>query len=103
MGEQDSGRSPELDQVRRMLFPLLDTEDGWANIDRAIRRATDGEHWAAIEKGAKRHRLTDEEWAAIEEAARQQDLGADLLERLRDGPRERPRTRGAADIEPHRR
>ena len=84
MDEQDSGRSPELDQVRRILFPLLDTEEGWANIDRAIQGAADDKRWAAIEKGAKRHRLTDQEWAAIEEAARRQDLSADLLERLRD-------------------
>jgi hypothetical protein len=82
MGEQDSGRSPELDEVRRILFPLLSTEEGWANIDRAIRGAADGERWAAIEEAAKGRPLTDEEWAAIEDAARQQNLSADLLERL---------------------
>jgi hypothetical protein len=84
MGEQDSSRSPELDKVRRILFPFLSTEEGWANIDRAIRGSADAQRWAAIEEVAKRRPLTDEEWAAIEEAARQQDLSAYLLERLRE-------------------
>ena len=83
MDEGDSNHSRELDEVRRMLFPRLSAEEGWAHIDRAVRGAADGERWAAIEEVAKRHRLTDLEWAAIEEAARQQDLPADLLERLR--------------------
>jgi hypothetical protein len=84
MGERDSGHSPELDEARRMLFPFLTAEEGWAHIDRSIRGAADAERWARIEEVARRRRLTDEEWAAIEEAARQQDLSADLLNRLRE-------------------
>ena len=48
------------------------------------RGAADAERCAAIEQVAKRRQLTDAEWAAIVEAARQQDLRADLLERLRE-------------------
>ncbi len=66
MGEGDSGHSRDLDEVRRMLFPTLSPAEGWARIDRAIQGATD-----------------DDRWASIEEAAKQQDLSADLLERLR--------------------
>ena len=84
MGEDGIGDSPELNEVRRMLFPFLSAKEGWANIDRAIRGAADAERWAAIEEVAKRRQLTDAEWAAIVEAARQQDLSADLLERLRE-------------------
>ena len=84
MDKGDSDHSRELDAVRQMLFPTLSAEKGWARIDRAIRGAADSERWAAIEEAANRRRLTDLEWAAIEEAARQQDLPADLLERLRE-------------------
>jgi hypothetical protein len=83
MDKGDSDHSPELDAVRQMLFPTLSADEGWARIDRAIRGAADGERWAAHEEVAKRRRLTDLEWAAIEEAATQEDLSADLLERLR--------------------
>jgi len=47
-------RSPELDEVRRMLFPRLSPEDGWARIDQAIRGAADPEKQAAIEALARR-------------------------------------------------
>jgi len=47
-------RSPELDEVRRMLFPALSPEDGWARIDQAIRGAADPEKQAAIEALARR-------------------------------------------------
>lgn len=66
MSKRDTGHSGELDEVRRMLFPKLSPEEGWARIDRAIRGAADDEHWAAIE-----------------ETAKQQDLSADLLRQLR--------------------
>jgi hypothetical protein len=33
-------RSAELDRVRKMLFPELPAEEGWARIDAAIARAT---------------------------------------------------------------
>jgi hypothetical protein len=39
-GRQDD-RSPELDQVRQMLFPGLPEEEGWARIDAAIAGARD--------------------------------------------------------------
>jgi hypothetical protein len=64
--ESDRGHSPELDEVRRMLFPALSPDEGWARIDRAIRGAADDEHWAAIE-----------------ETARQEDLSGDLISQLR--------------------
>jgi len=35
-----ASRSPELDQVRRLLFPGLPPEVGWARIDSAMKRAT---------------------------------------------------------------
>jgi len=47
-------RSPELDEVRRMLFPGLSPDDGWARIDQAIRGAADPEKQAAIEALARR-------------------------------------------------
>jgi hypothetical protein len=58
-------RSPELDEVRRMLFPGLSPEEGWARIDQAIRGAADPEKQAAIEALAER------------------DLPADLLASLK--------------------
>ena len=67
-----------------MLFPFLETEEGWAQIDRSIRGAADAKRWARIEQAAKRRQLTDQEWAAIEDVARERDLSADLLERLRE-------------------
>jgi hypothetical protein len=66
MSNADSGRSRELDEVRRMLFPALSPEEGWARIDRAIQDADD-----------------DDRWAAIEETARHEHLSIDLLRRLR--------------------
>jgi len=47
-------RSPELGEVRRMLFPGLSPDDGWARIDQAIRGAADPEKQAAIEALARR-------------------------------------------------
>jgi len=47
-------RSLELDEVRRMLFPGLSPDDGWARIDQAIRGAADPEKQAAIEALARR-------------------------------------------------
>ena len=53
--------------MRRILFPALSPEEGWARIDRALRNADDGERWTAIE-----------------ETARQEHLSVALLERLRE-------------------
>jgi hypothetical protein len=50
MGESEADRSPELDQVRRMLFPQLPPDEGWARIDAAISGAADSQRMAAIER-----------------------------------------------------
>lgn len=65
MGEPERGPSPELDQVRHMLFPDLSPSEGWARIDGAIRGASDSGKWSRIEGLAG------------------DDLRSDLLERLR--------------------
>jgi hypothetical protein len=61
----DAARSPELDAVRRLLFPNLSPEEGWARIDAAFAAAADPQKLDAIER--------------IAEA----DLSADLIEALR--------------------
>jgi hypothetical protein len=48
MAEDD--RSPGLDRVRRLLFPNLSEDDGWARIDAAIEGASDTERMDAIER-----------------------------------------------------
>jgi hypothetical protein len=65
MSEPERGRSPELDQVRHMLFPDLSPSKGWARIDGAITGASDSGRWSRIEGLAG------------------DDLRSDLLERLR--------------------
>ena len=50
MSEAEGDRSPELDQVRRMLFPKLPESEGWARIDAAISGAADPQRLAAIER-----------------------------------------------------
>jgi hypothetical protein len=47
-------RSPELDEVRRLLFPGLSEDDGWAKIERAFERAADPRKQEAIEAYAQR-------------------------------------------------
>jgi hypothetical protein len=42
-------RTPELDQVRRLLFPTLPPEEGWARIEGALEGAKDEERIDAIE------------------------------------------------------
>ena len=39
MTDDRASRSPELDQVRKLLFPGLPPEQGWARIDAAMERA----------------------------------------------------------------
>jgi hypothetical protein len=46
-------RSPELDEVRRLLFPSLSEDDGWAKIERAFRGAADPRKQEAIETYAR--------------------------------------------------
>ena len=50
MSEAGGNRSPELDQVRQMLFPKLPAEEGWARIDAAISGAADSRRAEAIER-----------------------------------------------------
>ena len=54
-------RTAELDQVRRLLFPSLPPDDGWARIDRALSAARDAKRLDAIEDLAERRvrRLLD--------------------------------------------
>ena len=59
MAGDGQSRSEELDQVRRMLFPDLPADEGWARIDAAIAGA------------------------AAEQRAQAPDLPDDLLELLR--------------------
>jgi hypothetical protein len=47
-------RSPELDEVRRLLFPGLAEDEGWARIDRAFEGAADPRKQEAIEAYAQR-------------------------------------------------
>jgi hypothetical protein len=47
-------RSPELEEVRRLLFPRLSEDDGWAKIERAFDRAADPRKQEAIEAYARR-------------------------------------------------
>jgi hypothetical protein len=49
MASGQSGRSPELDKVREMLFPNLPAEEGWARIEDALNDATDKERIDRIE------------------------------------------------------
>ena len=46
-------RTPELDQVRRLLFPSLPPEEGWARIETAVAGAKDEERIDAIENLAE--------------------------------------------------
>ena len=43
-------RTRELDQVRRLLFPTLPPEEGWARIEGALAGAKDDERIDAIEE-----------------------------------------------------
>jgi len=51
--ENPQGRTPELDQVRRLLFPTLPPEEGWARIEGALAGAKDEERLDAIEELAE--------------------------------------------------
>ena len=52
MNTTATNRSPELDAVRRLLFPTLTTADGWERIDRAFSGAADPKRVRAIEERA---------------------------------------------------
>lgn len=52
MGDE-AGRSHELDQVRRLLFPSLTPEEGWARIDAAFAGAADEQKLDAIDRLAE--------------------------------------------------
>jgi len=53
MGDEGRDRSPELDQVRELLFPNLPPDEGWARIDAAISRAADPARTEGIERRAQ--------------------------------------------------
>jgi hypothetical protein len=59
------GRSPELEEIRRRLFPDLPADEGWAKIDRALNAAADQDRLDRVEELAGR------------------DLGWDLAEIIR--------------------
>ena len=40
--DDGASRTPELDEVRRLLFPELPSEEGWARIEAAVQRAERG-------------------------------------------------------------
>jgi hypothetical protein len=52
MNTTAANRSPELDEVRRLLFPNLTPAAGWAQIDRAFGGAADPNRVRAIEERA---------------------------------------------------
>jgi len=62
--EDSTRRTPELDQVRRLLFPTLSPEEGWARIEGALAGAKDDDRVDAIEELAGRD-LTAELIAAL--------------------------------------
>jgi hypothetical protein len=70
MSTGEHGRSPELDQLRQMLFPELPPEEGWAQVEAAISGASDAERWNRIEQLVAEQQVAD-------------DLNADLLAVLR--------------------
>jgi hypothetical protein len=60
MRTQESERSPDLDQLRLMLFPHLSREDGWRRIETAFERAADRERSSRIEQLASNPDLAKE-------------------------------------------
>ena len=52
MPEDSTRRTPELDQVRRLLFPTLSPEEGWARIEGALAGAKDEERVDATDTHA---------------------------------------------------
>jgi hypothetical protein len=50
MAGDEAARSPDLDEVRRMLFPDLPPDEGWARIHAAMAGAADDRRVAAIEE-----------------------------------------------------
>lgn len=50
MDADEHGHTPELEQVRRLLFPHLPPAEGWARIDAAIEGASDPARTEAIER-----------------------------------------------------
>jgi hypothetical protein len=79
MSSSGSGRPPDLEQVRQMLFPDLPAEEGWARIDEAISGASDPARWAAIE-----HLASDPARLAAIERLAAASLSDDLLMRLNE-------------------
>jgi hypothetical protein len=57
--ENPPRRTPELDQVRRLLFPTLPPEEGWARIEGALAGAEEEDRIDAIEELAGRDLTAD--------------------------------------------
>ena len=64
MPDSSPQRTPELDRVRRLLFPTLPPEEGWSRIEGALAGAKDEERIDAIEELAGQD-LTAELIAAL--------------------------------------
>jgi len=73
MRTQESERSPDLEQLRLMLFPRLSREEGWRRIETAFERAADR---------ARARR--------IEQLASEPDLAEEMLHRLRGRGKDEP-------------
>jgi hypothetical protein len=73
-----ANRSPALDEVRRLLFPNLSPEEGWARIDRAFSGAEDPKKVRAIEELAATTRESLGSDPAAVLLARLQELKIDL-------------------------
>ena len=50
MRTQENERSPDLEQLRLMLFPRLSREEGWRRIETAFERADDRQRSMRIEQ-----------------------------------------------------
>jgi hypothetical protein len=83
MASGPSGRSPELDRVREMLFPNLPAEEGWARIERAIQDAADKERIDRIEAALAAGDLHRDLIAAVRDLVEKQP---DLSEKTEDEP-----------------
>ena len=57
--EEEVGRSPELDRVRKLLFPDLPAEEGWERIEAAFKGAHDPVRVEAIEQRAEAELTAD--------------------------------------------
>jgi len=74
MNGDEGGRSPELDQVRQMLFGDLPVEEGWALVDAAVSGARDADRWERIEREAA-ETMNDDLLALVKRMRHRRGLG----------------------------